>query len=127
MVADKYDIPLAWETSVCFMKLYASVYGADELLESVHMFDDEFVKELLEKQITSISETNFAEEIVKTDIEASLKYQVYRHSWVFIYSEYQTQKRIVFKNVAKKYLVLQGKRFDIHDIENYKNEYDFYN
>ena len=49
-----------------------------------------------------------------------------------IYSEYQTQKIIVFKNVAEKYLFLQGKRFDMHDVKSYKtehdkNEFDFYN
>ena len=128
VIADKYDISLAMETSTCFMKLYASVHGVDKFLKCVNECHDKFLKDLLVKQIKEVSKTNFADEISKTDVDVCMKFPVCGSLWVYIFSEDRTEdifRRIIFKNVVN--FLSAEKRIEEKFLKKYHTgEYDFY-
>ena len=127
ILADKYDIPLARETSVCFIKLYSAVHGIDPFLNWLNRFHDKFLKDLLLKEIMLISKMNFTDDIDKTNIDISMKFPVYGNLWVYTCPENRTDemyRTLNFKNVINH----ENKTADNeNNLKSYKSEeYDFY-
>lgn len=111
IIAEKFDIKTVMETSICFMKLYASVHTVGVLFTYATEYE-EYHSNILREQITLISKSNLAEEIVKTQLDVRFIELVHNCLWTY---QYSTGRR--FFNINTPFL---------NPNEEEEADYDFY-